>query len=100
MPAKENQVRLRLPGDILWKKAAILVQERPDWFFIKLHSHSMDPTQREAVMGGAMQRFLTEFVEGALDRRGVIHFVTARQMVIWAACEVARGTHGSTVTTA
>jgi hypothetical protein len=80
----------------LWKRAAISVQGRPDWLFIKLHCHSMDPTQRDAVMGGAMQRFLTELVEGAADRQEMIHFVTARQMVniIWAACGGREGNPG------
>jgi hypothetical protein len=80
----------------LWKKAAISVQHRPDWLFIKLHTHSMDPTQREAVMGTPMQRFLAEFVEGARDRNEVIHFVTAREMVnmILAACDGREGNPG------
>jgi hypothetical protein len=80
----------------LWKRAAISVQGRPDWLFIKLHCHSMDPTQRDAVMGGAMQRFLTGLVEGAADRQEIIHFVTARQMVniIWAACDGRDGNPG------
>jgi hypothetical protein len=80
----------------LWKKAAISVQHRPDWLFIKLHTHSMDPTQREAVMGTPMRRFLAEFVEGARDRNEVIHFVTAREMVnmILAACDGREGNPG------
>jgi hypothetical protein len=80
----------------LWKKAAISVQHRPDWVFIKLHTHSMDSTQREAVMGAPMQRFLSEFVGGAQDRREVIHFVTAREMVniILAACDGREGNPG------
>jgi len=80
----------------LWKKAAISVQDRPDWLFIKLHCHSMDPTQREAVMGAPMQQFLTELVGRASERKEVIHFVTARQMVniIWAACDGREGSPG------
>jgi hypothetical protein len=30
----------------LWKQARIRVAGRPDWLFIKLHCHSMDPTQK------------------------------------------------------
>jgi hypothetical protein len=80
----------------LWKKAAISVQGRPDWLFIKIHCHSMDPHQRESVMGEFMQRFLSELTEGAQDRREIIHFVTARQMVniIWAACDGREGNPG------
>jgi hypothetical protein len=80
----------------LWKKAAISVQGRPDWLFIKLHCHSMDPTQREAVVGASVQRFLAQLVAGAPERNEVIHFVTARQMVniIWAACDGREGNPG------
>jgi hypothetical protein len=81
----------------LWKKAAIVVQGRPDWLFIKLHCHSMDPTQREAVIGGAMQQFLSELLTGAAERLETIHFVTAREMVnmIWAACDGREGNPGN-----
>jgi hypothetical protein len=80
----------------LWKKAAISVRHRPDWLFIKLHCHSMDPTQQDAVLGGAWQRFLAELVGGAADRQEVIHFVTARQManIAWAACDGREGNPG------
>jgi hypothetical protein len=80
----------------LWKEAAISVKQRPDWLFIKLHTHSMDPTQREAVMGAPMRQFLAELVEGAADRREVIHFATAREMVniILAACDGREGNPG------
>jgi len=80
----------------LWKKAAISVQGRPDWLFIKIHCHSMEPTQQAAVLGEPMQRFLAELTEGAEDRREIIHFVTARQMVnmIWAACDGREGNPG------
>ena len=73
----------------LWKKAEIAVQHRPDWLFIKLHCHSMDPTQQESVMGTHMQRFLSGLVTGAEERQEIIHFVTAREMVnlILAACD-------------
>lgn len=77
----------------LWKKAAITVQGRPDWLFIKLHCHSMYPNHRQAVLGDAMQRFLAELVAGAKDRQETLHFVTAREMVniIWAACDGREG---------
>lgn len=80
----------------LWKKAAITVQGRPDWLFIKLHCHSMDPTDRDAVIGQSFQRFLSELVEGAAGRSESIHFVTAREMVniIWAACDGKEGNPG------
>ena len=81
----------------LWKKAGITVQGRPDWLFIKLHCHSMDPTDREAVIGQPFQRFLSELVEGAANRGEMIHFVTAREManIIWAACDGKEGDPGA-----
>ena len=80
----------------LWKKAAIMVQDRPDWIFIKLHCHGMDPGDREAVSGGTMRRFLSELVDEASERQEVIHFVQAREMVniMWAACNGREGDPG------
>ena len=80
----------------LWKRAAISVQGRPDWLFIKLHCHSMDPTQQDAVVGGPMREFLRELVEGAEQRGEILHFVSAREMVnmILAACDGREGNPG------
>jgi hypothetical protein len=43
-----------------------------------------------------MQRFMADLVEGAPDRREIIHFATAREMVniIWAACDGREGNPG------
>jgi len=80
----------------LWKQAAIQVQGRPGWLFIKLHCHSMDPTQAESVCGEPMRKFLQELVTGANERGEVLHFVTAREMVniIFAACDGREGNPG------
>jgi hypothetical protein len=80
----------------LWKQAAVRVVGRPDWLFIKLHCHSMDPTQHNAVLGDAMRCFLRELVEGATSRNETLHFVTAREMVnvILAACDGRDGNPG------
>lgn len=77
----------------LWKRAAVQVEGRPDWLFIKLHCHSMDPGQTEAVLGEPMRRFLEELVQGAAERNETLHFVSAREMVniIHAACEGREG---------
>ncbi len=80
----------------LWKRAAICVEGRPDWLFIKLHCHSMDPSQQDVVLGSSMQRFLRELVEGAAQRNEILHFVSAREMVniILAACDGKEGDPG------
>jgi hypothetical protein len=77
----------------LWKQAGVSVQGRPDWLFIKLHCHSMDPTQETAVLGDAVRKFLRELVEEAQSRGEVIHFVSSREMVnmILAACDGREG---------
>ena len=81
----------------LWKDAAITVQGRLDWIFIKLHCHGMTPRDESAMFGPAIQDFLRELVEGpgnGVDYR--LHFVTIREMVniALAACDGCKGTPG------
>jgi hypothetical protein len=80
----------------LWKDAAISVLGRPDWLFVKLHCHSMDPTQEPAVLGEPMRKFLRELVEGAQERNETLHFASAREMVniSLAACDGREGNPG------
>jgi hypothetical protein len=80
-----------------WKRAAIRVDGRPDWLFIKLHCHSMDIRQQASVLGDPMRRFLAELVAGAPERNEILHFVSAREMVnmICAACDGREGNPGS-----
>ena len=66
----------------LWMRAAITVEGRPDWLFIKLHCHGMDPRDESSMIGEAAQRFMGELMgwvrENPVDR---LHFVTGREMV-------------------
>ncbi|MGA2859878.1 MAG: hypothetical protein ABSE40_23670 [Candidatus Sulfotelmatobacter sp.] len=80
----------------LWKRARIHVAGRPDWLFIKLHCHSMDPTQKDAVVGNPFRKFLEQLVGGAEERQEILHFVTAREManIILAACDGKDGNPG------
>lgn len=80
----------------LWKNAHISVYGRPDWIFVKLHCHSMDPTDQDAVLGDSMRRFLAELVNRAQERNEILHFVTAREMtnIILAACDGRQGNPG------
>jgi hypothetical protein len=81
----------------LWKRARIQVAGRPDWIFIKLHCHSMDPTQKDAVIGDSFRAFLAALVGGASERNETLHFVTAREMtnILFAACDGRDGNPGS-----
>ena len=80
-----------------WKRARISVKGRPDWIFIKLQCHGMDPRHREAMLGSSMQCFLRDMVTGAQERNEVLHFVSAREMVniMLAACDGRDGNPGS-----
>jgi hypothetical protein len=80
----------------LWKRAAISVEGRPDWLFIKLHTHGMDPRHDEATLGSAMQKFVRELAGGAEERNEILHCVSAREMVniILAACDGKEGNPG------
>lgn len=73
----------------LWKKAGISVAGRPDWLFIKLHTHGMDPTQTDAVLREPMRRFLGDLIAGAPERGEILHFVSAREManILLAVCD-------------
>lgn len=77
----------------VWRRAAIAVNGRPDWLFIKLHCHGMDPRDADVMWGPPMQRFLRRLLEESQDH---IHFVTAREMVniILAACDEREGNPG------
>ena len=70
---------------------------RPDWLFIKLHTHSMDPTAQEAVIGDLFRKFLDDLVAGADNRKETLHFVTAREMtnILLAACDGREGNPGN-----
>lgn len=79
-----------------WKRVAISIEGRPDWLFVKLHCHGMDPRHDEAMLGEPMRQFLRELVGSAADRGETIHFVSARELVniILAACDGREGNPG------
>ena len=81
----------------LWRDAAITVQGRPDWVFVKLHCHGMEPRDESAMLGLSIQNFLQELVEGPANRTEYrVHFVTMREMVniALAACDGCEGDPG------
>jgi len=79
-----------------WIRAGVRVQGRPDWVFIKLHCHGMDPRDEEAVLGPPLRRFLQDLYD--VSRKGELrtHFVTAREManIAFAACDGREGDPG------
>ena len=80
----------------LWREANISVSGRPDWLFIKLHCHGMDPSHQESVLGAPMRKFLCDLISHADATKDTLHFVSAREMVniILAACDGREGDPG------
>ncbi|HEV8585529.1 MAG TPA: hypothetical protein VGT02_11230 [Methylomirabilota bacterium] len=81
----------------LWRRAAIAVQGRPEWLFVKLHCHGMEPRDEAALLGTPMRRFLATLVADAARGEYRVHFVTAREMVniALAACDGHAGDPGA-----
>lgn len=79
-----------------WRQAAITVRGRPEWIFIKLHCHGMDPRDEAMMLGEPMRQFLRELIEETRRTGDRIHFVTAREMVniALAACDGRAGDPG------
>jgi len=97
---EEGSLTQRNPASLhrlqLWKKAAIHVKGRPEWLFVKLQCHGMDPRDKETMLGAPLQNFLEQLVTGAAERHETLHFVCAREMVniILAACDGREGDPG------
>lgn len=61
----------------LWLRHAPRVAGRPDWAFIKLHTHGAPPPNCHMLLGQPMRAFREYLATLALP----VHFVTAREMV-------------------
>jgi hypothetical protein len=65
----------------LWLKARVQVCHRPDWFFVKLHTHGANEPNMSVLLGDPMRRFHAGLAELARrEDRFRIHYVTAREM--------------------
>ena len=56
----------------------------------------MDPVDSENVLRAPMQQFLAAMIDGAAERKEILHFVSAREManVLLAACDGCEGNPG------
>ena len=65
----------------IWVRQHIHVRGRPDWVFVKVHTHGIVPYNTDAILGKPMQRthehLTTRYNDG---RQWVLHYVTAREM--------------------
>jgi hypothetical protein len=64
-----------------WLRAAIRVPRRPDWTFVKLHTHGAKEDNRKVLLGEPMLRFHRALADRrATDPNFHVHYVTAREM--------------------
>ena len=65
----------------LWARQQIHVEGRPDWVFVKLHTHGCVPANQPALLGESMRQaheiLQQEFNDG---QNWQLHYVTAREM--------------------
>jgi hypothetical protein len=66
----------------LWMDCRIAVESRPNWTFIKLHTHGANERNSAMLLGEPMRAFHRALAEyAAADPSLHIHYVTAREMV-------------------
>jgi hypothetical protein len=65
----------------LWLKARVRVKHRPDWFFVKLHTHGANESNMPVLLGEPMVQFHETLAKLAADDPHFhYHYVTAREM--------------------
>ena len=64
-----------------WLRVRIQVRSRPDWFFVKLHTHGTQESIQKILLGEPMVQFHRSLFE-RMDRdpNFHVHYVTAREM--------------------
>lgn len=81
----------------LWARQGIHVLGRPDWVFVKVHTHGLVPGNARALLGPDIQR-LHEGLAAAYNDGGdwTLHYVTARELcnLVTAAASGASGDPG------
>ncbi|MEW6306435.1 MAG: hypothetical protein AB1705_23460 [Verrucomicrobiota bacterium] len=64
-----------------WLELGIHVQGRPEWVFIKLHTHGAIPQNSSMLLGEPMRRFHEHATQQLVERNGYrLHYVSAREM--------------------
>jgi hypothetical protein len=65
----------------LWLRARVQVPTRPDWCFVKLHTHGVKEPNQDVLLGEPMVRFHRLLADRArADPTFHFHYVTAREM--------------------
>ncbi|MCK5875637.1 MAG: hypothetical protein KAG82_13150 [Alcanivoracaceae bacterium] len=86
MPRIENSdIRRSMPPTAervdLWVKAGISVSGRPDWLFIKIHTHGTQDGDMDTLLGEPMHA-MHDYLESRYNdgKNYALHYVTAREM--------------------
>jgi hypothetical protein len=65
----------------LWLKARVQISSRPDWYFVKLHTHGATEQNQAVLLGEPMVRFHEMLARRAAENPNFhYHYVTAREM--------------------
>lgn len=66
----------------VWMRQGIHVEGRPEWLFIKLHTHGANPRNSKTFLGEPIRRFHQELLAQYNDETHFrVHYVTARELV-------------------
>jgi len=64
-----------------WLRARVVVPTKPNWYFVKLHTHGVNEPNQEVLLGEPMVRFHELLAERARrDPLFRFHYLTAREM--------------------
>jgi hypothetical protein len=64
----------------LWIKTAVHVTGRPDWIFVKIHTHGTQERDIDTLLGPATDALFSDLEQRYNDgKRYVLHYVTARE---------------------
>jgi hypothetical protein len=64
-----------------WVSRNIHVEDRPEWVFVKVHTHGAQEAHTDALLGGGARRLHETLAAHYNDgQRWALHYVTAREM--------------------
>jgi hypothetical protein len=63
-----------------WCRLHIHVQDRPEWIFVKMHTHGLDSASREGVVGETARAFYQNIRSWTHAAGMQLHYVSAREM--------------------
>jgi hypothetical protein len=65
----------------LWLRARVQIPSRPDWYFVKLHTHGAPEANQRVLLSDKMVQFHRGLADRSLsDPDFHVHYVTAREM--------------------